>query len=177
MPRGFSGKIVEHFFSNTSAALDMANMAHSRDPFEGMASNRVPLPNMSTPRNISAPFTVEDAWSNAMHARRVGNCSNVVVDHQLYGDAVSRVDVIDDQAGADIYMIANAIEDMCARIFVVPETVKRILAVTDQLKGSLGQFRSLTEDANIDMRRFVGAISAVDHGSMKQLAISDSGSE
>jgi len=177
MARGFSGKSVARFFKNTCAALDEAGIAHNRNPFEGVATNLVPLPTVVATNNVSAPFTAEDAWSDRMQARRVGNESNIVVDQQLYENIINRVDAIDDQAGADIYMMANAIEDMCARIFVVPETVNRILAITSQLKSSLGQFRSLTEDTSIDMRRFVNAISAVDHGNTKQLSMSDTGSE
>jgi len=88
-----------------------------------------------------------------------------------------RVDVADNQAGADLYMITNAIEEMCAMMFVVPETVPRILDVTSQLKSSLGQFRSLTEDTSTNMRRFSNAMSDIDMGNQGQMSISTAGAE
>jgi len=175
--RGFAGKSVERFFTNTGEALNAAGKAHSQDPFEGMSSNHVPFPNIPAPRQPQVPFSPEDAWASANQTRNVGNASNVVVDPQVYKEVLRRVEMIDEHAGADVYMIANAIEEMCAKIFVVPETVSRILAITGQVKASLGRFRALTGDTEINMSRFMNAMSDIDHGNTGLLAISTQGAE
>jgi len=177
MPRGFAGKSVERFFSRTGDALKRAGDAHSRVPFEGRAEGLVPFPRFATPNNQPIPFAPEDAWSEASHGRGAGDSSNIVVDPDVYNDVMRRVDILDNQAGEDLHMVCTTIEDMCARIFIVPGTVPRILNVSEQLKNSLGQFRALTDDANISMRRYVDDVMDRDRGNTKQLALSKAGAE
>ena len=172
MANGFIGKSAGKFFTNTGDALRQAGEAHDRDPFEGLTSNRVPFPSLPTARNQTIPFSPDEAWTGSTNARSVGDASNIVVDPDVYSHVMRRVETVDHQAGADIYMVATAIEEICTGIFVVPETVPRILAITSQLKNSLGQFRSLTENANIDIRGFVHAMAEIDHGNTGLLAVS-----
>ena len=177
MPRGFSGKSVARFFANTSEAIEAAGRAHSRVPLEGHTSSLIPLPPLPTPRNMTPPFTEEDAWRDSGHARSVGNSSNVVVDPDVYHDVLRRLDTVDYNAGADIYAGCNALDDMCANTFVMPETTARILNVTSQLKNSLRQFQELTAEIGVEMRRYTTAISDIDHGSDRPVAISRSGAD
>ena len=177
MPRGFVGNSVKKFFENTEAALDRAGDAHNANPFEGRRSGVVPLPVLPATNNQTAPFSPEDAWSGGPHARNVGNSSNVVVDPDVYRHTLQRMDMVDYQAGADMYMISTEIEDMCSTIFVVPETGPRIAAIADQLKRSLGPLRSLTEEVAIDVRQFANEISNADHGNSQEVAISQAGSD
>ena len=172
MPRGFAGKSVERFFTNTEEALMRAGDAHSRKPFDGHTTGSVPLPPLPTPINQPAPFAADDAWKGAPHARNAGDSSNVVVEPDAYNTILQRMDVVDYQAGADMYAISNEIEEICSTIFVVPETGPRISGIADQFKKSLNQFRAATEEVIIDTRRFISTASDVDHGNTEELAIS-----
>ena len=70
-----------------------------------------------------------------------------------------------------------AIESMCANIYIVPETVPKVLAITSQVKNMLPQFRSLTEEVCIDTRRFVNEMAEIDGASVGNfsLAVSERG--
>jgi len=106
----------------------------------------------------------------------MGNSSSVVVDADIYNTVLQRLDTADHQAGADMYAMCNTIDEICETIFVVPETTPRIKAMTDQFKKSLGQFRSLTEEVAIDVRRYTSEISNIDHGSMEEVAMVETAS-
>ena len=177
MARGFSGRSVERFFTNTGEALHAAGKAHDIDPFVGMTADLTTFPSLPNRSNRPVPFQPEDAWSGGNHARSVGDSSNIVVDPHVYNEVTQRVDRVDHQAGADLYAVAEAIEEMCAKIFIVPETVPHILAITRRLKGSLGRFRAYTEDSNINIRRFVNHIADADRGNTGIVAISTAEAE
>jgi len=177
MSRGFVGKSAERFFAATENAFEKAGDAHEKKPFEGKKEGIVPLPRLPSVSNKDAPFEAADAWSGTAHARNAGNSSNIVVDPQVYDAILRRVDMTDHQVGADLYRVAAAIEEMCAKSFVVPETAARVLAVISQVKNSLGQFRALTEDAAISIRRFASAISDADLGNTGQVAVSEASAE
>ena len=177
MPRGFSSKSAEKFFTNTGEALEKASQAHNRNPFENHQSRLVPLPNLPTPTNVQPPFSPEEAWTGAPHGRNAGNSSNIVADSHIYEQISRQVDMIDDQAGYSIYKCCNDIETMCANIFIVPSTVSQINNFVSQVKNSMGTFRSLTEEVNICARKFTHAIADIDHGSMNLVAKSRQGAE
>ena len=172
MPRGFAGKSVEKFFTNTEEALERAGEAHNKNPFERHRSNgSVPLPNLPPTHNQPAPFTSSDAWTGGPHGRNVGDSSSVVVDTDVYNAVIQRADMVDHQSGGDMYAMCNTIDEICETIFVVPETSPRIAAITDQFKKSLGHYRSLTEELAICVRRYTNEISNIDHGSMDEVAM------
>jgi len=167
----------------------IAAMSHSRMPISqphtirhtavhspinrGMSFTHVQPPQLSTPLNQRPPFSMESS-SNIRQATGIGNSSNIVMEQSVYDHVVREVDRADDQAGAEIYRCCMEIEQMCQNTFVVPETISRILAITGQVKGSLGQFRSLTEDVNISTRSFSRNLVEID-GSVT-FAASDLGS-
>ena len=177
MPRGFAGKSVKKFFANTEEALTRAGAAHSKDPFENTTSKLVPLPNLPEARNQPAPFTQEEAFTGSPHSRRVGNSTSVVVDPDVYNTVLQRMDTVDYQAGADMYMISNEIEELCATIFVVPDTVEQIATLCSQFKKELNQFRAVTEEVAISTRQYLSRVSEIDHGNTEELAFTSQGAD
>jgi len=161
MIRGFSGVSLEQFLRNTNDGMQRASKGHSRNPFEGVSAGLVQLPLLGAPANKRPPFPEESAFGGG-HDVGVGNQTNIVVDQGVYDTAIRMVDMADEQAGEDLYRIITAIEEMCTSIYVVPETVPKVLSITGQIKDSLGQFRSITENVNIQTRRFVNEIREID---------------
>lgn len=163
MPNGFLGASANNFIRETHRAMLTAVNAHNRKPFEGFSAGNVPLPRIEPGVNQRFPFSADDGLSGR-HAVGIGNSSNVVVEQVTYEDSLRKVDMVDDQAGEEIYRAAMAIEEMCSSMYIVPETAPKIMAITNQIKNSLGRFRSLTEDVNIETRRFVNEIRHIDQG-------------
>jgi len=134
------------------------------DPFEGsMIKERqhVPFPQIARPNNHRHPFAPENAFGGR-HSLGVGNSSNIVVDAGLHEEISRKLDMVDDDAGADIHKTSMLIEEMCSSMYVVPETSPRVRAIADRVKSALGEFRSITEDANIDTRKFVNEMGNID---------------
>ena len=178
MARGLVGKSAERFFNNTSEAIGRAGESHSKNPFEGMgASGSVPLPRLAPVNNRAAPFTAEDAWSEQSQARSRGDSSNIVVDPGTYGAVMRRMEIVDNQAGADIFRCCGAIEEMCTGMYVVPETVPRVLELVGRVKNSLGQFRSLTNETSMGAQRFVNTMSEIDHGNTSNIVVASASAE
>jgi len=98
----------------------------------------------------------------------VGNESNIVVNQKTYEKALKKVQMIDDSIAEDYHNMLVQIEDMCSTIFVVPDTIPRILESVDKMKSSLEQFRSLTDKAIICTRRFVDQIAVIDGKKMRE---------
>ena len=161
---GFSSMTFERFLITTNNAMTAAGEVHDRNPFEGVTSVNVPLPSVNIGRNQSHPFSPDEAIGGR-HPVGIGSHTNVVIDQGVYENALRRADVMEDQLGEEIYKTAMAIEKMCTSIYIVPETVPKILALTEQVKSSLGQFRALTEDASIQTRKYINEIMQLDQGS------------
>lgn len=201
MPRGFIGRTVESFFTETNQELTIAGQEHNQNPFEGdqnargasvsagdprrtppsetsdpSLSTNVNPPRLPPVRNQRLPFQVESALTGGF-SLGIGNSTNVVVDRDTYENVMRSVNTVDDRAGEDVYRTATAIEEMCANIYIVPRTVPRILEVTGRLKSSLGEFRSLTEDAIIQVRGFVNEVSEIDMGNTSLVVVSESAAE
>lgn len=140
-----------------------ASVSHSQHPFEDLGDSKVPPPSVKPGPNVKHPFRFETGY-NGIHTTGVGNSSNIVLSASTYDELMRRVTTVDEQAGEDLYRVALAIEEMCSRMYVVPETVPRILALTSQLKSTLGEFRSLTEEANMRTRGYVNAMKEADEG-------------
>ena len=159
--KGFTGTIAANFSNRTNEAISKASEVHNKNPFEGRNYIRVQPPRLSSPLNQQAPFAVEGS-NSVRHFTGVGNSTNIVMEQALYTHVVREVDKADDNAGENIYKCCIEIEQMCQNIFVVPETISRILAITGQVKSSLGQFRSMTEEINIHTRNFARAMTEID---------------
>ena len=173
MPNGFSGYSVKRFFETTNHALEQAVNIHNNNPMQGMKG-------VISPRilNVRMPFTVDSALSGR-YTTGVGRSSNIVVNPAVYENVIKNVNRVDDQSGADLYRLSVAIEKMCNNIFIVPETIPRIMAITGQIKKCLGQFRPIAEEVNITTRNFVRQMMEIDGGSSGSqavtLAISEQG--
>jgi len=163
--RGFAGNSAEHFFNRTNEAVSRASESHKQEPLEDYSYSHIPPVRLPSTPNQRPPFPEGGGTAGAASVRHPtgkGNSSNIVMDPFVYEEIARRADMLDDQAGAGLYRIASAIEEMCRASFVMPEAVPQILAITDRVKGSLGQFRSLTEDANIQTRKFADEIMGID---------------
>jgi len=175
MPHGFQGNFVQEFFIDVNEALDTASQVHSRNPFEGETDTENPPPRMAPAVNQRSPFAVESATSGG-HSLGVGNSSNIVVDQNVYTSFSRQLSTVDDRAGEAVFMAVSAIEEMCRTSFVVPETVPRVLEITNQIKNALVQFRSLGEETSIQARSFAGEMADNDGGNANRLVLSESGS-
>jgi len=163
MPNGFIGASVRRFLEGTNKAMTAAGSVHDRKPFEGVSVGeiKVIVPAIPSGSNQRFPINPTEAMQGT-HMTGVGRSSNIVVNQAVYEDAGKRLDRTDDRAGEEIYKIATAIEEMCADMYIVPSTVPKVLAITGQIKDSLGRFRAATENVNIETRRFVNEISRID---------------
>lgn len=135
----------------------------SRDDGRSNISERrpVPLPILGRPVNCRHPFPPENALGGR-YSLGVGNSSNIVVDAGLYEDTLRKLNMVDDESGEDIYKTSVVIDEMCSNIYVVPKTGPRVKAITDRVKNSLGEYRSLTEKVSIETRKFVNEIGRID---------------
>jgi len=168
------GNIAEKFRAKTEAALTRAGAAHLRDPFERGNFGDVPTPNLRTPTNVQMNLHM---ISQTPMARNMGTSANVVINPNIYNQAVRRMDAIDELVGAEIHAALCQIEEMCSTIFQVPETIERIRNVCSEVKRCLGPFRAVTDGIAIDTRKYVHAMSDVDHGNTGQIAISQLGAD
>jgi len=105
----------------------------------------------------------------------IGNSTNIVVDESLYRDTTNKVDSIDDKMGECLYRTALEIEEMCRTIFILPQAAPRCLGISDEVKRSLGEFRALTDEANLLANRFARDINDIgsssgDGGGIKWIA-------
>ena len=177
MPRGFSSKMAKNFIKNTSDAMVKAGEIHNRRPPLAPMGN-TPAPRLAEPRNQEPPFSPDDADFTGNHSTGIGNSSNIVVDEALYQETVRKLNAIDDYAGEEIYRMACKIEEICQSMYVVPETIPHITALTAQLKGYLPEFRNLSDDVGIQVRRFADEVGTIDKApGIFALAISEGGAQ
>ena len=160
--QGFHGNFAISFMGRANKAIEYAGKANKVDPFDERYRRRaiVDPPPFSSPPEPPPPFN--EMLSGGSQRTGVGNSSNIVVEQSTYENVTKMADRVDDEAGAEIYKCCMEIEQMCQNTFVVPETISRILAITGQVKGSLGQFRSMTEEINIATRNFARNIIEAD---------------
>ena len=179
MPKGLSGVTVGRFFKKTNEAMETAGKAHNKNPLENIPKGKVPQPNLATPNNQKLPFSYEDANPlNDRYITGVGNSSNIVVEESIYRDAIRKINIADEKAGEEIYKMACVIEEMCKSIYIVPQTIPRVMSITSRIKDSLPQFRYLTEEVNITTRKLVDEMGRIDQApDMFKLVVSDRGAE
>jgi len=106
------------------------------------------------PRPVRLPHPPESAYIGKFSSWQ-GNSTNIVVNQSEYESICHIVDNIDNNMGACIYNVANEIEEMCRTSFILPSVGPRCLNISDNLKRSLGEFRAVTEDSLIRLRRYV----------------------
>ena len=163
MVRGFTGQSATRFITATNNSLLTAIQEHSRNPFENVSSEGHPLPRLNRVVNQRLPFQTE-GMPITWHRIGIGNSTNMVVNEAVYDDVLRRTSMLDDQVGEELYKCAEAIEKMCGEIFIVPETAARILAITSEIKQSMGHFRYLTEEVITLARRYTNEMIRIDMG-------------
>jgi len=180
MPR-LSSKTADRFFENTGEALTRASHIHNKNPFEGMRHEASPPPQLPT-RSNQDPSFLTDAIGGAgadtsMIARNIGNSSNIVIDPPVLTQTINRADKIDDYVGSNTHTMLNDVEEICATIFQLPETVQEIKGVYDDVKHCLGPFRGVTDGIAMTTRRFAYDMSDIDHGNLESIAMSQRGTD
>ena len=144
MPNGFIGKYSEQYLSDVNNCYSRNNNTYS--------DSRGPM---------RLQYSADTAMSGQYNTY-AGNSSNIVFDPDIYDEMLRRVQIIDEQAGEDLYRVAIQIEEMCETIYIIPETLPKFLSILNSVKDSLREFRSLTEEACIQTRKFVNAIDSID---------------
>ena len=141
MPAGFMGRASRAYLTTTSEAMTNANKTKSQ------ITSDVNLGKMRH------PISPDEAASGGAQTG-TGDSSNIVVDTATYEQALRMVDDIDDKMGEMFYKMTMELEQMCQTSYVVPQTNPRFLSVCETVKGSMGNFRGLTEELSIAVRRF-----------------------
>jgi len=163
MPRGFVGAPATVYLKSVEEAHALA--AKSMEQVEGKiesvrnsglavrGSERL----LSTPQERQLPFSSSEASSGGFFTG-VGNSSNIVVSMNDYNSILRQMSHTDDRISDCLYQISSELEEMCRTSFILPAAVPRCLHVSDSIKRSLGQFRSVTDDAVMQMKRYVQQI-------------------
>jgi len=169
MPRGFVGRPAAKYLGQTTDAHRTAVTAGNQTTQQTQArmaatatDSQAPplLANSANPRERQLPFGPEDATTGSFTTGR-RNSSNIVVNEQEYESITRRVSQTDEQLGECMYKIAQEIEALCQASFILPSAAPRCMSVSDDVKRSLGQFRSVTEDMVIQARRFAREITSI----------------
>lgn len=147
MPYGFIGNASQKYLTQVSGALSASQAAQSE--------------NTTSRGGQTAPYSPDSAMSGG-YATGVGKPTNIVVNYGTYDEFLRKIRLVDEMAAEDLYNIAMQIESMCATIYVVPETLPRYLAILNQVKNSLREFRSITEETGIQTRRFINDMENID---------------
>jgi len=162
----------DRFNERTNTALARSGTVHSQNPFARVFTGSVPPPNLPTPTNLTLNMRESAIRPNA---RNIGNSSDIVMDPEVFTQAVNRMDTVVDFVGAESYAMINGMEEICTTIFQIPETVSRIQNVCDTLKRCLSSIRGVTEAVATDTRQFISDMADIDRGNTRLIAVSQSG--
>jgi len=149
MPSGFRGNAAEVYLAMVNGALNSAAASHSQQAPAGSAA-----------QNMTSPHDVSSAHSGG-NVTGVGTSNNIVVSSAEYSSILSRIDSIDDDMGRTLHQLSVRVEELCRGDFVLPHTVRQCNIMTGMLKNALGEYRSLTDEALISMRRFTNDILSI----------------
>ena len=150
MPRGFVGNAAAKYLGGVSSANRMATNASSNLPSHA--------PN--GPRERPLPFDADEAHTGSFVTGH-GNVTNIVADYNQYMSICNTIGSADDKLGECIYHCAQELEALCQTFFILPSAVPRCLNISAQIKKSLGESRSLTEEVLIQSRRFADTITSI----------------
>jgi hypothetical protein len=139
MPKGFIGNAPALYLNDVTTAHQEAINAGNQI-VSGAPSSNPPGYNGRRP-----PF--ESRGTNGSVVTGQGSSSNIVVDTHEYAEINMRISQADDKMGECLYRVALEVEEMCRTTYILPETIPHCLNVADAIKASLGEFRSLTEEA------------------------------
>jgi hypothetical protein len=148
MPDGFVGKACQSYLEAVNTALSAAHGVHIANA-------------QSPPSELNLRHRSEDAMYGS-HMTGAGNCTNIVVDQNAYTEALQKMSRVDAEVAEDLHRIANEIEKMCDTIFIVPETLCNYKQILNQVRSSLDEFQSLTEQTARLGQGFVDEMMRID---------------
>ena len=153
MPRGFSGRAAAMYLGEVQTAQTTATAATKNTP-EAAPDIRM--------RERTLRHTPEDAKNfNGSVSTGQNNSSNIVVDRDEYYTICYKINKADEKAAETLYSISMEIEAMCQTAFKLPEAVPRCLGISESVKTSLSDLRSITEEAVIKARSFAQRIDDI----------------
>lgn len=161
MPYGFIGEASRKVLTTASDALTNAAAVHNQNPYRSSSGGACAPPPLPVRNNHSAGNSPDTAMGGG-YQTGVGNQTNVVVDQSAYDEILQKIQVTDARIAEDLYNLAVQIEQMCETIYIVPATLPKYLAIVDRVKGSLGEFQSLTEDARLRAHQLVEEMINID---------------
>jgi len=151
MPNGFKGRPAARYLNEVSQAQAQAINSTRRSPV------RIP-PDLTNPQ---LPYTPTEADTGSFTTNKRSS-SNIVADQREYEDISRRISQTDDKIGQCLYHIAKEIEDMCQTSYKLPWATPRCLNITDNIKSSISEFRSVTEEAVSQIRSYARDITEID---------------
>jgi len=160
MPDGFRGNVADVYLTAVDNELAAAVIVHNTDPFRNLSSSVVAFPPLPHRANQTLPYPGSTAQTGSF-STGARNSSNIVVGQSEYDSILNHINQIDEDMATAIYDIALEIDDMCQTSYILPRTVPKCARVLDGIKSSLGDFRSLTEEALSQMRNFVQGILGI----------------
>jgi len=163
MPRGFIGAPATAYLQKVQQTHGMAaqSMEDVESRMESVLASDVLARGstrlLSMPRERQLPFNSDGASSGTFFTG-VGNSSNIVVGMNEYNSLLRALSQTDDRISQCLYEVSLELEQMCRTSFILPAAVPRCLHISDSVKQSLGDFRSVTDDVVLQMRRYVQQI-------------------
>ena len=92
----------------------------------------------------------------------VGTSENIVVRDEVYHASLGQITQLDEQMAERLEQTIMQIEEMCETIFIAPETTPRVREILGAVRGTLPQFRGVTEQATRITQMYLGQIRAAD---------------
>jgi len=150
MPNGFLGRPPQKYLTDVSQAHSRAANVSQQAPSSG--------PRVRPSRAL--PFVPGDA-NNGRFATGRGDSSNIVANQEDYEAITRYVSQIDDAISECIYRTTEEIEEICQTIFILPSVGPRCIEIAGKVKGMMGQFRSLSDDATQQTRNYAREITEI----------------
>ena len=147
MPHGFVGRAPIRYLGD--AQVDHAAAGNAITAAGNLTGRR--------PNIIPLPHRPEDAMSGGFTTGR-NNSSNIVANQEEYARVVNLVRNADNRMADCLQSIATAIDGLCQSAFVLPKTTPLCTDVSGTLRGSLGDFRSLTNEMLSNVNSYASEI-------------------
>jgi len=144
---GFSGRAAQTYLTEVA-------QAHSKAVDAG---KKTPAGAPPGPRASKLPFEPQEAKGGGF-VTGYNNSSNIVASQSEYESISNKISQADDRMCECLYRVAQEIEAMCQSVYKLPSAVPRCLNISDSVKGSMGEFRSQTEEALGGLRSYAREI-------------------
>ena len=160
MPHGFIGNAAASYLADVEEALQQAVQVNNEDVLAGVTNWSAPTPAVPGAINQPPPHPASTAKSGG-NTVGMGSSSNVVVGLGEYDSIFRQADMADDRSGERLYNIAAQIEAVCGTSFQVTQVSPRCIELSDNVKRSMGDFRSLTAQAEANIRTFANEVTSI----------------